>query len=367
MTGSTDSILVVDDDDINRSLLLRLLEEQNYRDVEVASNGRQAIEKIHQRRFDAILLDIQMPEVDGYAVLEYLQSDMRLRDIPVIMISGVDELSSVVKCIEMGASDYLHKPTEPLLLRARLGASLDKKRLRDRQFQHLRQLRAEKKRSDALLNVILPATVAAELKTLGRVPPRRYENAALLFCDIVGFTAYCNENSPEDIVNSLQALFEKFEEITIKHNMEKIKTIGDEFMSAAGLTQPNDEPLLSAVACGLEMIEAVRLLGQDWRVRVGVNQGPVVAGIVGHDKYQFDVWGDTVNLAARLAQGDKENVVVLPVDAWLSIQDQCEAQSLGLVNVKGKGQIEVVQVRCLETSAMPTENRTELAIRKSAS
>jgi CheY-like chemotaxis protein len=121
--------LVVDDNKVNRLLLSRSLEQQGH-SVETAENGRQALEMLRSKPFDLVLLDIQMPEIDGYEVLSQLTSDLHLRDIAVIMTSALDELDSVVKCIEMGAEDYLTKPVNPVLLRARIGASLEKKLLR---------------------------------------------------------------------------------------------------------------------------------------------------------------------------------------------------------------------------------------------
>ena len=347
MSDEIYKLLVVDDDEFNRRIIARLLAKEDYSDVDMAENGQHALDLIRENSYDAIMLDIEMPELDGYGVLEHLQRDMRLREIPVIMISGVDETSSVIKCIELGATDYLHKPLDPVLLRARLGACLEKKRLRDQQIGYVSQLREEKKRADQLLSVILPTAAANELKSAGRVPPRRYEDVAILFCDIVEFTTFCDSHSAEDVVNGLQNLFEAFEKITRNNGMEKIKTIGDEFMASSGLTTPNDDPLLAAVACGLEMIEAAATVDPAWRVRVGINQGPVVAGIVGHDKYQFDVWGDTVNTASRMTGVAKEGTAVLPIEAWMSIQDRCDGRSLGRVEVKGKGQIEVVEAYAL--------------------
>ena len=336
-------LLVVDDDDFNRKMMKRLLEKEGYSKIDMADNGNLALQKIRENNYDAIMLDIEMPEIDGYGVLEHLQKDMRLRDIPVIMISGVEESASVIKCIKLGATDYLRKPIDPVLLHARLGACLEKKRLRDQQISYVSQLREEKKRFDKLLNVILPIAAANELKATGRVPPRLYQDVSILFCDIVGFTSYCERHSAEEVVDGLQELFEAFEEITHRNGMEKIKTIGDEFMASSGLLLPNEDPLLAAITCGLEMVEAAKSNTNSWHVRVGINQGPVIAGIVGLDKYQFDVWGNTVNTAARMTNVAQENIVVLPVEAWMSVQDRCDGRSLGMLDFKGKGQMEVVE------------------------
>ncbi|MBL6935173.1 MAG: response regulator [Alphaproteobacteria bacterium] len=336
-------LLVVDDEDFNRNLLMRQLEKEGFANVEAAENGSQALEMLRQGDFDLVLLDIEMPEIDGLAVLETMKSDMRLRDIPVIMISGVEEIDSIVKCIELGAEDYLSKPFNPVMLRARTNACLEKKRLRDLQASHLVQIKDEKKKSDAMLNVILPSAIASELKASGKVVPRRYDNIAVLFCDIVGFTSFSENNDPEAVVSGLQDLFTRFEAITRDHGMEKIKTIGDEFMTIAGMLTPDAVPLLSAVKCGHAMITATGELENGWEVRVGIDSGPVVAGVVGDEKYQFDVWGDTVNTAARMTGQASPGTVAMTYDSWLQLQEECEGRSLGQVEIKGKGAVEVVE------------------------
>lgn len=336
-------ILAVDDEDFNLKLLLRHLEKEGFSDVATASNGAEALESLHGNAFDLVLMDIIMPEMDGISTLEAIKSDMRLRDIPVIMISGVEEIDSIVKCIELGAEDYLSKPFNPVMLRARVNASLEKKRLRDMEGRYLSQIKSEKKKSDQLLNVILPAAAASELKATGKVAPRSYDNAVILFCDIIDFTSFCSTHTAEEVVGSLQNLFVKFEEITRNHQMEKIKTIGDAFMAAASLTMQNFQPQLSAVKCGLDMVEATKSLDIGWEVRVGIHAGPVVAGIVGDEKYQFDVWGDTVNTAARMVSLGSPGAVAMTYDSWLQVQDDCEGRSLGQVEVKGKGSVEVVE------------------------
>jgi two-component system, cell cycle response regulator len=133
------SLLVVDDNSMNRIMLSRYITKLGYQ-ATLVENGRQALEKLQSEPFDLVLLDVQMPEMDGYQVLEQLKADPRLRDIPVIMISAVEELESVVKCIELGAQDYLPKPFNPVLLRARFTACLERKRLRDQEVDYLQQV-----------------------------------------------------------------------------------------------------------------------------------------------------------------------------------------------------------------------------------
>jgi sigma-B regulation protein RsbU (phosphoserine phosphatase) len=182
-------LLVVDDNEMNRDMLSRRLLRQGHQ-VEMATNGREALAMIESRAFDLVLLDIMMPEMNGYEVLEYVKSDPLLRHIPVIMITAVDEIESVVRCIELGADDYLPKPFNPILLKARINASLEKKRLRDQQVAYTRQLDLENRRkSDELEQArqiqlsMLPAAppvipyleIAAQQKTASEVGGDYYD------------------------------------------------------------------------------------------------------------------------------------------------------------------------------------------------
>ena len=326
-----------------RRAVCRRLQRQGYAPG-AAENGRRALEMLRAEAFDLVLLDILMPEMNGYQVLEQLKHDAVLRHIPVIMISALDEIDSVVRCIEIGAEDYLPKPFNPVLLKARLGASLEKKRLRDREVVYLKQIEEEKKRADELLHVILPHDIVQELKANGFVAPRRHEDVAVLFCDIVGFTPYSATRQPEEIVAALQQLFEAFEDLATRHDMYKIKTIGDSFMSTAGLLAPVDNPVASAVRCGLEMVLVAKRLPAGWDVRVGIHAGPVVAGVVGRKQYLYDLWGDTVNTAARVESHGAKAGVSVSATAWERIKDIARGQSLGRMPVKGKGEMEIFRV-----------------------
>jgi class 3 adenylate cyclase len=291
-----------------------------------------------------VLLDLLMPELDGREVLAQMKDDPALRDIPVIMISALDQVEGIVRCIELGAEDYVAKPFNPVFLRARIGAGLEKKRLRDREVSYLRQIQQEKQRSEDLLHIILPQDVAEELKATNRVQPRRFENAGVLFCDIVGFTAYCDQHPPEEILPQLQAVVEAFEEITAQHGLEKIKTIGDSFMSTAGLRTTVINPALTCVQCGWDMIAAARRLPPHWQARVGVHVGPVIAGVVGHRKYQYDVWGDTVNLAARMEDIAQPGSVCVTAETCRWLEGYCQKVPLGRIEIKGKGLLELFRV-----------------------
>jgi len=344
----TASLLVVDDNELNRDMLTRRLQRLGYT-VSCAENGREALKKIRTESFDLLLLDIIMPVMDGFEVLEQLQAEPLLRDIPVIVLSASDQLDHVVKCIQKGATDYLTKPFNPVLLQARIGSCLERKRLHDQEISYLRQIEEEKQRSDELLHVILPREIAAELKDTQAVKPRRFEKVAVLFCDVVGFTAYSERHRPEEILSHLQTLVETFEQLCVQHGLEKIKTIGDCFMATAGLLAPLDNPALDCVKCGLGMVTAARSLPACWNVRVGVHVGPLIAGVVGHRKYQYDVWGDTVNTAARMQTAANAGSVCVNSATWNLIAEHCCGRPLGRIKVKDKGEQELFLVDALSS------------------
>jgi len=336
-------ILVVEDDSFFRGLLVRQLNEEGYTSVKAAQDGYQALHLLRKDDIDLVLLDIEMPGLGGIEVLKRLKADAGLRNIPVIVISGVEEITSVVQCIELGAEDYLTKPFNPVILRARIGASLEKRRLRKLEASHLAQILQEQKKSDELLNVVLPAAAARELKATGVVAPHRHDCVAVLFCDIVGFTAYCDKHAAEDVVSRLQALIERFEEITEQHRMEKIKTIGDAFMATAGMLIPNSNPLASATRCGLDMILAAGEVTRDWQVRVGVNCGPMISGVLGRRRYQFDAWGSAINVAARMTALASPGTVAMTRDASLHLGSAFVTRPLGRKEVKGLGFMELFE------------------------
>jgi adenylate cyclase len=334
------ALLVVDDNEANRDMLGRRLMRLGYA-VTAAVDGYDALDRVAQTPFDLILLDVMMPGLDGFEVLRRLKADPAQRHVPVIVLSASDEVESAVRCIELGAEDYLPKPIDAVLLRARIGASLEKKRLRDREVLHLNQIDAERRRADELLHVILPGEVVAELKATNGVAPRRFEDVAVLFCDIVGFTSYCDVREPHEVIPPLQGLVERYEEIVLRHDLQKIKTIGDAFMAAAGLLRPLDSPVEACVRAGLEMVAAARSLATDWDVRVGIHVGPVVAGVLGQRQYLFDLFGDTVNTAARIESNGVPGSVTLSAAAWTTLAGRARSTSLGMVEIKGKGSLEL--------------------------
>ena len=203
------------------------------------------------------------------------------------------------------------------------------------------ETRAAHQRARDLLHVILPAPIVEELAATKSVQARRHDEVAVLFCDIVGFTSYCDGREPADIVAKLQLVIEAYENLTIRYGLQKIKTIGDCFMAAAGLTQPATNPVLNCLKCGIEMSELIGKIEPLWRVRVGIHVGSVMAGVLGNLQYQYDIWGDCVNTAARMESCGVGGAVTMSPEAYGRVMAVCDCESLGKIPVHGKHDIEI--------------------------
>jgi class 3 adenylate cyclase len=329
-------ILVAEDYEPIRGLLCDYLRSQGH-EVVPARDGAEAMELLEAGDLDMVMTDIEMPRADGFELIERLRNDPRGRDIPVIVISGHSELDGIAHCIKMGAEDYLPKPFNRVILKARVDACLEKKRLRDRTEQ-------ERLRYNDLLNAILPGPVVKELVETDAVKPRRREKVAVLFADIVGFTEYCDghSDSPELVVQHLRRLFEDWEREASALGVQKIKTIGDAFMAASGLMEDVPNPVLDCVKLGLRMIEFTQRLrdasGDElgFELRVGVHVGTVVSGVLGRRQSLFDLWGDTVNIAARLESHGEAGCVNLSVEAWEQISGAVGGETHSFRELKGK-------------------------------
>ncbi|WP_404379228.1 adenylate/guanylate cyclase domain-containing protein [Caenispirillum salinarum] len=339
-------VLIVDDNAANRDLLEQELEAMDCEPL-LASDGMAALAMLEDDPPDLVLLDVMMPIMDGFSVLVAIRGSAALRDVPVVMISALDDLASVVAGVELGADDYLTKPFEPALLRARVQACLEKKRWRDREASYLREIEAERARADALLHAILPAPAVAELKETGRVTPRRHEDVAVLFADIVGFTRYAEAHPLEQVVEELERLLVACEGCLDRHGLEKIKGVGDGVAVTANLLLPSPDPVGACLRGGLEMLDRLRTQHPEWRMRVGIDAGPVLSAAVGRTKFSFDVWGDVVNVASRLSGLGAEEALYLTDRARRRLGSGASAfrlENLGPVPVRGRG--DMVLWRC---------------------
>jgi adenylate cyclase len=332
--AATGHLLVVDDNKVNRLLLGRGLEQQGHA-VAFAENGVHALAMLRAQPFDLVLLDIQMPEMDGYQVLEQITSDLHLRDIPVIMTTATEELDSVVRCIEMGAEDYLTKPVNPVLLRARIGASLEKKRLRDQQRE--------------LVKKFATAEVAEDMQESGFALGGKFVEATAMFSDIRGFTTIAESQPPADTIELLNTYYTLMFEAISGHSGVVNQMVGDGLMAIFGAPLALDDRCEHAVRAAIEMIEMVELFNTDQtaqgkvqiRIGIGIASGQVIAGYTGTlRRATYTCVGDTVNLAARL-EGHTKVVgqpILIDETTRLGLGSAIRVVDEGELQLKGKTQ-----------------------------
>lgn len=363
-------LLVFDDDEGNRDVLSRRLLRDGY-EVMLAESGRQALRMLNRYSFDLVLLDIMMPEMDGICVLGEMKSSPKLNQLPVIMITAVDEIDSIAHCIEAGADDYLLKPFNPVLLRARIRALLERKRLQDEQTrQHaeleavLKESRLQAERAEKLLLNILPGVVAAELREHGSVRPMYFEDVTIVFADIVGFTLSTEQLPADELVELLHQYFTKCDNIVARYGLEKLKTIGDCYMLAGGLPVRNPSHPVDSVLAATEMIGAMEELSRegnvDWQLRVGIHTGPVIAGVVGIRKFAFDIWGDSVNFASRVEACGGPGRINLSVNTYTRVKDFFACERREKVRVKDGKEVEMFFVRGIASSLLHKPQKTSL-------
>jgi len=325
-------LLVVDDNKINRMLLSRSLETQGHL-VETAENGKEGLEKIRTGAFDLVLLDIEMPEMDGFQVLEACLKDVELRQLPIIMTSAMDELDAVVKCVELGAEDYLTKPINPILLRARVNASLEKKRLRDEQRK--------------LFRTFATKEVAEELLRTGFSLGGKQVTASVLFADIRSFTTIAESQSPAESIDLLNEYFSMMFDAITNNGGTVNQLVGDGLMAVFGAPIFFDSHRENAVRAALQMIEQLKVFNQgrtdqgksQIRIGIGIASGTMVAGYTGtQSRAIYTCIGDTVNLASRIEEYTKEALHPLLIDNYTrqGLPENIAVEDLGKVFFKGK-------------------------------
>jgi class 3 adenylate cyclase/CheY-like chemotaxis protein len=338
-------------------MLGRRLEREGHR-VQLAGGGREALDLLRRQRFDLVLLDVMMPDMDGFEVLQQLKADAALRDIPVLMISAVDEIQSVVRCIELGAEDYLPKPFDPVLLRARIGACLEKKRLRDREAQHLQELaewnrtleqrvaeqvalverlgRLKRFFSPQLAELIVAGGADDPLKTHRR-------DVTVCFLDLRGFTAFAESAEPEEVMGVLREYHAGMGKLILEHEGTLERFTGDGMMIFFNDPVPVPNPGERAVRMALAMRERVaeligkwRKLGYELDLGIGIAQGYATIGAIGFEgRWDYGAIGSVTNLAARLCAEAKPGQILISKRVLATMEELLQVESAGELSLKG--------------------------------
>jgi len=321
------ALLVVDDSEDNRYTLTRLLEREGYGDVTTADDGRAALARLRERAFDLVLLDIMMPEVNGYQVLEAMRADAGLRRVPVIVVTAVDQIDSVVRCVQLGADDYLTTPFNATLLRARVAASLERKQLHDELAEAARTLErrveqqvAQIERLSRLRRVVSPqlADMIVAGETVDPLDTHRRQITAVAV-DLLGFSTLAETAEPEEVMTVLRGFHAEMGALIQAHEGTLERFTGDGMMIFFNDPVPVPNPAEQAIRMALAMRERAAALSSSWAklgyalaLRVGIAHGYATLGAIGFEgRWDYGAVGAVTGLAARLcAEAEGGQVLV---------------------------------------------------------
>ncbi len=331
------TIMMVDDDPTITRVIQMFLEDAGYRKFISTSRSTEAMELLAETNPDVVLLDLMMPDLSGFDILASMRADTTFAHVPVVILTSSTDASAKLKALELGANDFLAKPVDPSELVLRLRNNLAVKAYQD-------QLRLEQKKADRLLLNILPEPIAARLKRGETTIADHFDEVTVLFADLVEFTDFASGTDPTRLVERLNEVFQYFDELVEARGLEKIKTVGDSYMLAGGLPVPRKDHADAVVAAGLDMLALADRLG-GWSLRLGVHTGPVVAGVIGQSKFNYDLWGDTVNVASRMESQGIPKHIQISQSTRNALTDSFLVEPRGPVVIKGKGTMMTYIVR----------------------
>lgn len=397
MLQTKSRILVVDDYPALVTLTRHKLIQKGY-EVITAQNGADALDLVRTEYPDLVISDVEMPVMDGYELCSKIKNDSRLSQIPVILVTSMVSSEQLMRGIAAGADNYLTKPyddetlfnkVEELLLnpipsfaeREKINLTIEGKSYEVRaDYTHLinllistykntlaqnqrlekmqtqinaanQELELSKKEHEDLLQNVFPDKIAESLLAYGTVAPERYEDVTIMFTDFDQFSKVVPTLTPEQLIDSLSFYFDKFDSIADQHNLIKIKTIGDSYMCAGGLPERNESHPIDVVLTALKMQHFISKLSSHngsvpyFPLRVGIHSGPAVVGVIGQRRFAYDIWGETVNLAARMEQMSENHGINISEQTYQRVKDFFECEERGEIEAKNIGKVPMYFVK----------------------
>lgn len=396
MTQPAARIIVIAEDSRVPAMILKKALESRGHTVHWGANGALALALVREHRPAILISDVEMPEMDGHALCRAVKSDADLRAIPVLMLTSLSATSDILAGLREGADAYVTKPYEPAHILERIDHLLAQDPAADRPGEPLeldyggevlrldvtrrqllnlllstyenilqqnsklaemhrelgdasRQVEESLRRSRELLYKVFPRRIADELADTGQSEPRHFDAVTVLFTDFVGFTKMAETLSPRKLIADLDSYFLRFDHLLADCGMEKLKTIGDAYMAAAGVPEPRASHALDAALFALGIREAVATIGREQQaaglsafpIRIGLHTGPLVAGVIGEQRFLYDLWGDTVNTASRMESKGEPGRINMSAATHAIIAAWFECTPRGRIEVKGKGDVEM--------------------------
>lgn len=325
------NILIIDEDPITREGLATIL-RGNGNNVLTVDDTTEAISIIATKEIGILLINIDSEGEEGMNMLRQLKDEsLSASTYKIIVTKGSSSATDLVRGLKNGAVDYLTTPFNPNIVKAKI--------------EVFKTLYFKDQRIGQLLNNIFPSQIIEDFNTFGKVSPKRIQNGVVLFTDFVEFSAYAKDMEPFELLRRLEAHFTMFDQIAKRYAIEKIKTIGDSYMALAGVNENKAHPAIRACMAALEMQQYITSasavnegLGKNgWKIRIGIHMGPLVAGIIGTSKYSYDVWGDTVNIAARAEQVSESGVITITETIAREICNYFDVTPLGDIPIHKRG------------------------------
>jgi adenylate cyclase len=335
------SILLIDDSAMQRLGLAKILEREGYHRLLHANSASAALELLstESKGIDLILSDLKMPDVDGIETCKRIKAISEWRDIPIIMVTSSDDMADLQAAFEAGAMDYITKPPNKVEILVRVRSALKLKQEMDRRKAREAELRAEQERSERLLLNTLPKPIVERLKHQQQVIADYFQEATVLFADIVGFTPFAAAHPPEEVVKVLNDIFSGFDSLADDLGLEKIKTIGDSYMVVGGVPMEREDHAQAIAEMALNMLALIREAYPNLQLRIGIHTGAVVAGVIGIKKFSYDLWGDTVNLASRMESQGCVGAIQVSEETYFRLQNHYRFQERDSVSIKGRGEM----------------------------
>jgi class 3 adenylate cyclase/CheY-like chemotaxis protein len=336
------NILIVDDTPENLQLLSRMLTLKGY-EVRGVTSGQMALTAVRVAPPELILLDIRMPHMNGYEVCRQLKADPQTCEIPVIFISALAEIADKTHAFEAGGVDYITKPFWFAEVLARIETHLTIRRLQQQLKLQNEELRRRQDEADRLLLSIMPQSIAERLKRSPQIIADSFDDVTVLFADIVNFTALTAHLSANELVSLLNKIFSGFDQLVAHYNLEKIKTIGDEYMVAGGLPDAKPDHVEAVAEMAIAMQQQIAQFhtysGEPFQLRIGINTGSVVAGVIGFQKFAYDLWSNTVNIASRMQSQGLAGSIQVTETTYQRLRNKYEFEERGEIEIKGIGEL----------------------------
>ena len=341
--AETANILIAEDEKIIALDISNTLRRLGYSVCGIAESGKDVLNLVGQSQPDLIMMDIMLEgDMTG---IEAASIIFEKYSVPVVFLTALTDTATLEKAKTANSYGYILKPYDDKSLHSAIEMALYKYKVEKELQIKTKQLEEEKKRTDSLLKNILPEEIVQEIKTNGTVNPRFYDEVSILFTEFFEFDLITSKVEPSLLLEELNEVFDNFDWIVQKYNLEKLKTIGDSYMIAAGVPQKMDNHAENILLAAIEMRDYLINRNRNKEIKLemkaGIHTGPVVAGIVGMRKFTFDVWGDTVNIASRMTSGCEPQKVNISGETYKLIKDKFDCSYRGRLNVKGKGEIDM--------------------------